>query len=201
MLEISRSNGSLHNPLVGPRLVSRECQTDPLLLEHQPEDGSTTPTKDTVSNSSSSIDLVPAEVSTRVDDLSFVRPESSNSSYTTSSCSPTSVIHVVNALSTEDVGSLNGLADDLSDSEDDEVTFNTIKRSSSDSSKVNGGVKNTSNNSNGGVAFALTNGDNNGRNSNGDSEQSLVEAGPAQARRSEERDVLQADLTMVTSPT
>ncbi len=164
MLEISRRNGTLRDPIIGPRLVSRECQTDVV------------PAEDLFSaNSATTTNWACAAQQKLESPTSFAsviahsalspspnRPPSSSAD-SFSSSSPTSVI-MMNATSSPLVeeeeeeteadssspisasspvnGSETVQQQQSSESEDEEVTFNTIKRQppscSSSSTKLNG---------------------------------------------------------------
>jgi len=161
MLEISRKSGSLSNPLVGPKKVSRGCQTDdppeePVLpsAASNPGDlsssailedsGSSRVNNNGSRNNESSPSPVVKTTALTPDQM---RPLSASSSASSNPTSPTPSINSVISVSPVGRTSTNGskstsvqrsssVDSDEDDSEDSEITFNTIKRNG----RVNGSV-------------------------------------------------------------
>ena len=142
MLEISYRNGSYSDPLVGPRLTSKECQTD----------GDSSPT----SNLNSAVNsLHRTSVATEAKGTANLKTccvhcnrRSSNGSgqVTNSSSCPSVNDRPVSVASSTD------------SEEDDEITFNTIKRQTNLTSKNNNGVKvNGDHSENGNATTTLNN--------------------------------------------
>lgn len=148
MLEISRANGSLQNPIIEPRLVSNGVQTDDSLLESLRSSSSfedkNSPLSNKTNNNSKSNNTKNSQLLSNLksdededqpvslhlqngSSPSNVRPSSSLSSHTTTSSSTSPTTSVVSVFEF-DSNLTNGghLSEDSSD--DDEVTFNTIQR-------------------------------------------------------------------------
>jgi len=161
MLEISRKSGSLSNPLVGPKKVSRSCQTDDLPQEPaccptagipagldssiSQEDVASSRVTDNGSRTNSESSPSPA-IKTTALTPDQMRPLSASSSASSNPTSPTPSINSVISVSPVGRTSTNGsksssvqrsssVESDEDDSEDSEITFNTIKRNG----RVNGG--------------------------------------------------------------
>jgi len=167
MLEISHRNGSYSNPLVGPRLVSTSCQTEELISEKKssqdknssPNSNKIMPSKQNPENSGNCSEL----------GGSCLSPNSKNSSQQCSNSNSTSPLRacdggggdspgnsaenakdsylVMNGIQIEDAISspqrpLSSASEESesSISEDDEISFNTIKRGTG--SKLQAAMKN-----------------------------------------------------------
>ena len=163
MLEISHRNGSYSNPLVGPRLVSTSCQTEELISEKKSSQD-----KNSSSNSnkimSSKQNPENSGNSSESGAGSCLSPNSKNSSQQCSNSNSTSPLRagdspgnsaenakdsylVMNGIQIEDAISspqrpLSSASEESesSISEDDEISFNTIKRGTG--SKLQAAMKN-----------------------------------------------------------
>jgi len=152
LLEISKRNGSLAHPIVGPKLVSRSCQTDPPVEETAGIATASPPRlplamdASTSAHSSSSPSVAPQAALSSTSALSpdhsghnggaGNRPRSSASSYASSTSSDPSLASPTNSVvmaqswqddrdDVLDAGHTGGAA---SEDSDEEITFNTIKR-------------------------------------------------------------------------
>jgi len=192
MLEISRKSGSLSNPLVGPKRVSRGCQTEdppeeppaccptaevPAGLDSSTamEDSASSRVTDNGSRTNSESSPSPAMKTTALTP-DQMRPLSASSSASSNPTSPTPSINSVISVSPVGRTSTNGskspsvqrsssVDSDEDDSEDSEITFNTIKRNG----KVNGdGLVEDGNTAVDSNILVDSNSDKNSKNSNGD---------------------------------
>lgn len=138
MLEISHHNGSYSNPLAGPRLVSTGCQTDTEVIKSDEKDPSA------FNNPSVSSDASSSPPAAAVSDP-LLTPAADHSTTTTctspqisgsspGAASPSSSNLVINGALQDEVASpqrpLSSASEESesSFSEDDEISFNTIKR-------------------------------------------------------------------------
>lgn len=168
MLEISHRNGSYSNPLVGPRLVSTSCQTEELISEKksssQDKNSSSNSNKIMPSKQNPENSGICSELGG-----SCLSPNSKNSSQQCSNSNSTSPLRacdggggdspgnsaenakdsylVMNGIQIEDAISspqrpLSSASEESesSISEDDEISFNTIKRGTG--SKLQAAMKN-----------------------------------------------------------
>jgi len=154
MLEISHRNGSYSNPLVGPRLVSAACQTEEMVSErkipsnHQQQSNSasfkimSSKNPDSHEDVSDGINVKgsknSAEQCSNSNCTSPLRTDSANSSNSSNSSTSSESSLVMNGgkiqIETDAVSSpqrpLSSASEESesSISEDDEISFNTIKR-------------------------------------------------------------------------
>lgn len=162
MLEISHRNGSYSNPLVGPRLVSTSCQTEELISEKKSSQD-----KNSSSNSNKIMSSKQNPENSGIGNC--LSPNSKNSSQQCSNSTSTSPLRacdggggdspgnsaenakdsylVMNGIQIEDAISspqrpLSSASEESesSISEDDEISFNTIKRGTG--SKLQAAMKN-----------------------------------------------------------
>lgn len=157
MLEISHRNGSYSNPLVGPRLVSTSCQTEELISEKKSSQD-----KNSSSNSNKIMSSKQNPENSGIGNC--LSPNSKNSSQQCSNSNSTSPLRagdspgnsaenakdsylVMNGIQIEDAISspqrpLSSASEESesSISEDDEISFNTIKRGTG--SKLQAAMKN-----------------------------------------------------------
>lgn len=142
MLEISQRNGSHSNPLVGPRLVSTGCQTE------APSNPISFDTSFKIMQVSSSSAAHLSASTAASESCSVGKPSSASGKNSTCSTSPNDVekynsSHFMNgAIIQEDAISpqrpLSSASEEESESsfsEDDEISFNTIKRQVKPASK------------------------------------------------------------------
>lgn len=137
MLEISHRNGTYSNPLTGPRLVSTGCQTE--ILEPPPQ-----PDKDSTFNKIMAVPKVASTSPISPKTLNDGQPRSNFSHNSSTSPDVTKVSLVMNGAIVNRPLSSASEESESSISEDDEISFNTIKRQvKPKSSAVNNSVMNS----------------------------------------------------------
>lgn len=121
MLEISFRNGSYSDPLVGPKMVTRGCQTE------LPR-----PSATTSSTLSASVSAVASNSNEKSPSGKTPLGYSSGSKPAPDEVRPTSSLNGTSSTSCENLRPLSSASEDSEEtssiSEDDEIIFNTIKR-------------------------------------------------------------------------
>lgn len=121
MLEISFRNGSYSDPLVGPKMVTRGCQTE---LPH--------PSATTSSTLSASVSAVASNSNEKSPSGKTPLGYSSGSKPAPDEVRPTSSLNGTSSTSCENLRPLSSASEDSEEtssiSDDDEIIFNTIKR-------------------------------------------------------------------------
>ena len=121
MLEISFRNGSYSDPLVGPKMVTRGCQTE------LPR-----PSATTSSTLSASVSAVASNSNEKSPSGKTPQGYSSGSKPAPDEVRPTSSLNGTSSTSCENLRPLSSASEDSEEtssiSDDDEIIFNTIKR-------------------------------------------------------------------------
>ena len=121
MLEISFRNGSYSDPLVGPKMVTRGCQTE------LPR-----PSATTSSTLSASVSAVASNSNEKSPSGKTPLGYSSGSKLAPDDVRPTSSLNGTSSTSCENLRPLSSASEDSEEtssiSDDDEIIFNTIKR-------------------------------------------------------------------------